>query len=76
MWHMHAPTFNKLHKKKNKNKVTFHILTHGVMRGCELTSLVIYIDDKICDIWERNVTLRSEILVTNIRLLGFQFIRE
>ena len=28
MWHMHAPTFDKWHKKK---KVTLHILTHGVM---------------------------------------------
>jgi hypothetical protein len=33
MWHMHAPTFNKWHKKnKNKNKkVTPYKPTHGVM---------------------------------------------
>ena len=54
---MHAPTFNKWHKekrrKKNKNKkVTLHILTHGAMRGCGLTSLVVYINAKICDIRE------------------------
>jgi hypothetical protein len=30
--------FNKLHKKKK----TFHILTHGAMQGCGLTSLVVY----------------------------------
>ena len=45
-------------KKKNKNKkVTLHILTHGF----GLTSLVICIDDKICDTRERNETIRSEI---------------
>ncbi len=56
---MHAPTFNKWHKKnkknKNKNKkVTLHILTHGAMQGCGLTSLMACINDKICDIEERN----------------------
>ena len=65
MWHMHAPTFNKWHKKKkkeNKNKkVTLRMLTHGAMQGCGLTSLVVCINDKICDIRERNVTIRSEI---------------
>ena len=64
MWHMHAPTFNKGHKKKEKNKnkkVTLHILTHGAMRGCGLTSLVACINDKIRDTRKRNVTIRSEI---------------
>jgi hypothetical protein len=66
MWgsDMHAPTFNKWHKKKkmNKNKkVTLHILTYGAMRGGGLTSLVGCINDKFCDIRERNVTIRSEI---------------
>ena len=67
MWHMHAPPFNKCHnnnnfnKKKKKKKVTLHILTHGTMRGCGLTSLVVCINDKIRDIRERNVTIRSEI---------------
>ena len=64
---MHAPTLNKWHKKnkknKNKNKkVTLHMLTHGAMRGCGgLTSWVVCINDKFCDIRERNVTIRSEI---------------
>ena len=65
MWHMHAPTFNKWHKKKkkkNKNKkVTLHILAHGAMRGYGLSSLVVCINDKIRDIKERNVTIRSEV---------------
>jgi hypothetical protein len=65
MWHMDATTFNKWHKnKKNENKnkkVTLHILTHGAMWGCGLTSLVVCTNDKICDIGERNVTIRSEI---------------
>ena len=62
MWHMHAPTFNKWHKKKNKNKkVTLHMLTHGAMRGCGLTSLVVCINDKIHDMRERNATIKSEI---------------
>ena len=62
MWRMHAPTFNKWQKKKKKNKkVTLHILTHGAMQGCGLTSLVVCINDKIHDIRERKVTIRSEI---------------
>ena len=80
MWHMHAQTFNKWHKKKknkNKNKkVTLHILTHGAMRGCGLPSLKVCINDKIHDIRERNVTIRSEIWTTNIRSLGFHDSRE
>jgi hypothetical protein len=60
---MHPPTFNKQHKekKKKKKKVTLHILTHGAMRGCGLTSWVIALITKIRDIRERNVTIRSEI---------------
>ena len=75
MWHMHAPTFNKWHKKKKKKK-TLQILTHGAMRGCGLTSLMVCINDKICDIRERIVTIRSEMRSTNIRSLGFGDIRE
>jgi hypothetical protein len=33
-------------------------------------------NDKFCDIRERNVTIRSEILTTNICSLGFRDIRE
>ena len=77
MWHMHAPTFNKWHKKKKKKKkVTLHILTHDAMRGCGLTSMVVCINDKIRDTRERNVTIRSEISTTNIHSLGFWDIRE
>jgi hypothetical protein len=63
MWRMHAPTFNKWYKKNmNKNKkVTLHMLTYGAMGGCGLTSWVVYINDKFCDIRERNVMIRSEI---------------
>ena len=43
------------------NKVTLHILTHAGMQECGLTSLMVCINDKICDIWEKNVTIRSEI---------------
>ena len=70
--------FNKWHiKKKIKNKkVTLHILTHGTMWRCEFTSLMIYINDKLRDIRERSVTIRSENWPTNIRSLGFQNIRE
>ena len=53
---MYAPTFNKWHKK-----VTLHILIHGAIQGCALTSMVVCIDDKIHDIRERNVTIRSKI---------------
>ena len=54
MWHMHASKFDKWHKKK-KNKVTLHILTHGAMRGCGLTSLVDCVTDVIRDIREREM---------------------
>jgi hypothetical protein len=55
-------TFNKWHKKKKKKKkVTSHMSTHGAMQGCGLTSSVACINDKFCDIRERNVTIRREI---------------
>ena len=80
MWQMHAPTFNKWlkkKKKKNKNKkVTLHMLTHGAMQGCGLTSLVVCINNKFRDKRERNVTIRSEICTTKIHSLGFWDIRE
>jgi hypothetical protein len=80
MWWTHAPTFNKWHqKKKRKNeskKVTLHMLTNCAMWGCGLTSWVVCIDDKFCDIRERNVTIRSGIWTMNIRSLGFRDIRE
>ena len=78
MWHMHAPTFNKWQKEKNKNKkMTLHILTHDAMQGCGLTSLVVCINSKIHDdIRERSVITRSEIWTTNIRSLRFQDIRD
>ena len=57
MWQMHVPTFNKQHKKKK----TLHMLTHGTMQGCELTSLVVCINDKFCDVRDKNVTIRSDI---------------
>jgi hypothetical protein len=80
MWRTHAPTFNKWHKKKTKNrkkkKVTLHMLTHGAMQGCGLTSWVVCINDKFRDIRERNVTIRIEISTTDIHPLGFQDIRE
>ena len=52
------------------------MLAHGAMRGCRLTSLVVCTNDKIRDIRERKVTIRSEIGTTNIRSLGIQDIRE
>jgi hypothetical protein len=72
MWRRDARTFNEWHKKKK----TLHMLTHGAMRGCGLTSLVVCINDKFCDIRERNVTIRSDIWTTNIRSLGFWDTRE
>jgi 23S rRNA maturation mini-RNase III len=71
----HASLFYKWQKKKKK-KVALHILAHGAMRGCGLSSLVVCINDKFRDIRERNVTKRSEIRTTNIRSLGFRDIRE
>ena len=76
MWRTHAPTLNKWQQKKKKKKKTLHMLTHGAMQGCGLTSLVVCINDKFRDIRERNVTIRSEIWTTNICSLGFRDIRE
>ena len=73
MWQTHAPTFNKWHKKKKK---MLHMLTHDTMRECELTSLVVCINDRFCDIREWNVTINSEIWTTNIHSLRFRDIRE
>jgi hypothetical protein len=37
-------------------------LTHVAMRGCGLTTLAVYINDKICDNKKgENVTIRNEI---------------
>ena len=79
MWQTHAPTLNKWHQKMKKNqnkKVTLHMLTHGTMQGCTLTSLVVCIDNKFQDIRERNVTIRSEIWTSKIGSLEFRDSRE
>jgi hypothetical protein len=57
--HQHSNKWHK--KKKKKKKKTLHMLTHGAMRGCGLTSLVVCINDKIRDTREIIVTIRSEI---------------
>ena len=74
--HQHSTSGIRKKKKNWNKKVTLHILTHGAMRGCGLTSLVVCIHDKNHDIRERNVTIRNEIWTTNIRSLRFQDIRE
>jgi hypothetical protein len=76
MWRTHAPTFNKSHKKNKQKKVALHMLTYGAMWGCGLNSWIVCINDKICDIRERNVTTRSDIWTTNICSLGFRDVRE
>ena len=38
--------------------------------------LVVYFNVETCDMWEINVTMRSETKIKNIRSLGFQDIRE
>ena len=73
---MHAPTFNKWHKKKKKKKVALHILIHGAMRDCMMTSLVVCINDNIRNIRERHVTIRREVCFMSICSLGFWNIRE
>ena len=76
MWLMHSPTSNKQQKKNKNIKKTLHILRHCTMWGCEMTSLVVCMNDKVHDIRERNLTIRSEIWTTNIRSGGFRDIRE
>ena len=38
-----------------------HMLTHGAMQRCGLTSWVDCINDKFCDIREINMTIKSDI---------------
>ena len=45
-------------------------------RACGLDSLVVYFNVKLRDIWEGNMTIRSEIWTEDIHPLGFQDIRE
>ena len=55
------------------------MLTYGATRGCGLTSWVVCINDKFCDIKERNVTIRSEIWATHIcspRVLGYYIVSD
>ena len=56
VWQTHPPTF-----KKKKKKMTLHMLTHDTMPGCGLTSWVVCMNDKFCDIREKIVTIRSGI---------------
>jgi len=46
------------------------------MVQCEGVGSLLCINDKICDIRERHVTIRIEIRTTNIRSLGFRDIGE
>jgi hypothetical protein len=62
--------------RRRRRRLTFHMLTHGAMWGWGLTSLMVCINDKVSDIRERNVTIRSEILTMHVRSLGFRVIRE
>ena len=41
--------------------MTLHMLTHGAIQGCGLTSLVVCINEKFCDVRERDVTIWNEI---------------
>jgi hypothetical protein len=47
--------------RRKISKKKLHILTHGTMQGCELTSFRVCINGTTCDTRERNVTVRSEI---------------
>ena len=74
--HQHS-TNNKRRRRiriRRWHSTYWHI--YGAMRGCGLTSLLVCINEKNCDIRERNVTIRSEIWTMNICSLGFWDIRE
>ena len=65
--------FYKKHKKKKKKK-TLHILTRSAMRGCELTSLEVCINDKTVierkEMWQWGVRLERQTFVP----LGFKIL--
>ena len=67
---MPAPTFNKWHKEKEKEKknkkVALHILTHGAMRGCGLTSWVVCTNDKNSWYKEEKSDNKSDIMWVDI----------
>ena len=64
------------HSTSGIRRIRRRIKIRRSMQGCGLTSLVVCINDKFWDIREGNVTIRSEIWITNICALGFQDIRE
>ena len=74
--HQHSASGIIKKKEEEEEEVIFHVLTHGAMRWCGLPSLMVCINDKFCDIRERNVTITSEICSTNIRSLGVWDSRE
>ena len=74
---MHQRSTSGIRKKNKKNKqVTLNMLTHGAMRGCGLTSLMVCTNDNFRDIRERNVTIKSEIWTRNIDSLEFWDIKK
>ena len=75
---MHQQSTSGIRRRRIRIRrvILLHMLTHGAMRGRGLTSSVVCINDKFCNIRERNVTIRSEICTTNIRSLEFRHIRE
>jgi hypothetical protein len=46
------------------------------MQARDLNSCVVFLNVKIHDIWEGNMTIKSEVQTKNVRFLGFQDIRE
>ena len=46
------------------------------MQTCGSDCLEVYFNVRTCDIWEGNMTIRSEIQTKRICPLGFQVIRE
>ena len=73
---MHQHSTSGIRRRKIRIRRWHSTCWHGTMRGCGLTSCVVCINDKFCDIRERNVTIRSEIWTMNILFLGFREIRE
>ena len=77
--HMHPNLTSDIRRRRKRRiriRWQLHVLRHGAIRGCGLTSLVACINNKFRDIRERNVTIRSEIWATSIHSLGFWDSRE
>lgn len=63
------------HRTPQNIDLTREVHTHGTIRGCGLTSLVICTNGKTHDVRKTNATIRTDIWIKNICSVGFRDIK-